>query len=84
MTFETPITFLTIENNNIKIYIVTLEFRMTGTAFAILGMFLHRRRLYLGNIRYAEAASYASMAIGPSKSEQFQLSAAAAACRLPC
>ena len=31
---------VTIENNNINIYIVTLERRLTGTPFAILAMFL--------------------------------------------
>ena len=36
---STLITFLTIENNNINNYIVTLELRVTGTAFAILAMF---------------------------------------------
>ena len=46
MTLEKPITFLTIENNNINIYSVTLELRVTGTAFAILAMFDHCRGLY--------------------------------------
>ena len=36
MTLETLITFLTIENNNINNYIVTFEYRVMVTAFAIL------------------------------------------------
>ena len=39
LTLETPITFLTIENNNINNYIVTFEYRVMVTAFAILAMF---------------------------------------------
>ena len=39
MTLETLITFLTIENNNINNYIVTFEYRVMATAFAILAMF---------------------------------------------
>ena len=39
MTLEALITLLTIENNNITNYIVTFEYRVTGTAFAILAMF---------------------------------------------
>ena len=37
--FETLITFLTIENNNMNNYIVTFEYRVMVTAFAILAMF---------------------------------------------
>ena len=40
MTFETLITFLTIENNNKNNYIVTFEYRVMVTAFAILAMFI--------------------------------------------
>ena len=40
MTLETLITFLTIENNNMDNYIVTFEYRVMVTAFAILAMFL--------------------------------------------
>ena len=36
---ETLITFLTIENNNMNNYIVTFEYRVMVTAFAILAMF---------------------------------------------
>ena len=39
MTLETLITFLTIENNNMNNYLVTLEYRVMVTAFAILAMF---------------------------------------------
>ena len=39
MTLETLITFLTIENNNMNNYIVTFEYRVMVTAFAILAMF---------------------------------------------
>ena len=39
MTLETLITFLTIENNNINNYIVTFDYRVMVTAFAILAMF---------------------------------------------
>ena len=38
-TLETLITFLTIENNNMNNYIVTFEYRVMVTAFAILAMF---------------------------------------------
>ena len=41
MTLETLITFLTIENNNMNNYIVTFEYRVMVTAFAILAMFLN-------------------------------------------
>ena len=40
MALETLITFLTIENNNMNNYIVTFEYRVMVTAFAILAMFL--------------------------------------------
>ena len=40
MTLETLITFLTIENNNMNNYIVTFEYRVMVTAFAILAMFI--------------------------------------------
>ena len=39
MALETLITFLTIENNNMNNYIVTFEYRVMVTAFAILAMF---------------------------------------------
>ena len=39
MTLETLITFLKIENNNMNSYIVTFEYRVMVTAFAILEMF---------------------------------------------
>ena len=39
LTLETLITFLTIENNNMNNYIVTFEYRVMVTAFAILAMF---------------------------------------------
>ena len=39
LTLETLITFLTIVNNNINNYIVTFEYRVMVTAFAILAMF---------------------------------------------
>ena len=39
LTLETLVTFLTIENNNINFYILILEKRVMGTAFAILAMF---------------------------------------------
>ena len=39
LTLETLITFLTIENNNMNKYIVTFEYRVMVTAFAILAMF---------------------------------------------
>ena len=39
MTLETLITFLTIENNNMNNDIVTFEYRVMVTAFAILAMF---------------------------------------------
>ena len=39
MTLETLITLLTIENNNMNNYIVTFEYRVMVTAFAILAMF---------------------------------------------
>ena len=40
MTLETLITFLTIENNNMNNYIVTFEYRVMVTAFAILACFI--------------------------------------------
>ena len=40
LTLETLITFLTIENNNMNNDIVTFEYRVMVTAFAILAMFL--------------------------------------------
>jgi len=40
MALETLITFLTIENNNMNNYIVTFEYRVMVTAFAILATFL--------------------------------------------
>ena len=40
MTLETLVTFLTIENNNMNNYIVTFEYRVMVTAFAILAMFV--------------------------------------------
>ena len=43
MTLETLITFLTIENNNMHNYIVTFEYRVMVTAFAILAMFSPKR-----------------------------------------
>ena len=39
LTLETLITFLTIENNNMNNCIVTFEYRVMVTAFAILAMF---------------------------------------------
>ena len=39
MTLETLVTFPTIENNKIYNYIVTFEYRVMVTAFAILAMF---------------------------------------------
>ena len=39
LTLETLITFLLIENNNMNNYIVTFEYRVVVTAFAILAMF---------------------------------------------
>ena len=42
MTLETLITFLTIENNNMNNYIVTFEYRVMVTAFAILAMFVKK------------------------------------------
>ena len=39
MTLENLITFLTIENNIMDNYIVTFEYRVMVTAFAILAMF---------------------------------------------
>ena len=44
-TLETLITFLTIENNNMNNYIVTFEYRVMVTAFAILAMFFSVREL---------------------------------------
>ena len=38
LRLDSLITFLTIENNNINIYIVTLEERVMVTAFEILGI----------------------------------------------
>ena len=40
ITLKTLITFLTIENNNMNNYIVTFEYRVMVTAFAILAMFV--------------------------------------------
>ena len=40
MTLETLITFLTIENNTMNNCIVTFEYRVMVTAFAILAMFI--------------------------------------------
>ena len=40
LRLETLTTFLTIENNNANNYIVTFEYRVMVTAFAILAMFL--------------------------------------------
>ena len=48
MTLETLTTFLTIENNNINNYIVTFEYRVMVTAFAILAMFSHDHRVSSG------------------------------------
>ena len=42
----TLITFLTIENKNMKNYIVTFEYRVMVTAFAILAMFYKYKRLH--------------------------------------
>ena len=39
MAFETLIIFLTSENNKMNNYIVTFEYRVMVTAFAILAMF---------------------------------------------
>ena len=44
MALETLITFLTIENNNMNNYIVTFEYRVMVTAFAILAMFNHQKK----------------------------------------
>ena len=49
MTLETLITFLTIENNNMNNYIVTFEYRVMVTAFAILAMFLYWVVFYIDN-----------------------------------
>ena len=43
MALETLITFLTIENNNMNNYIVTFEYRVMVTAFAILAMFYYNQ-----------------------------------------
>ena len=47
MTLETLITFLTIENNNMKNYIVTFEYRVMVTAFAILVMFTPSNTIFI-------------------------------------
>ena len=58
LTLETLITFLTIENNNMNNYIVTFEYRLMVTAFAILAMFVKQ---FWNNFQYCISLSMISV-----------------------